>query len=113
VRYEGRLYRPPSEADALIVQATIGCSYNLCTYCDMYRDKTFRVRALGDVLADLDRYKGDPRVEKVFVADGDALVMPMDHWTPLLARCRALFPRLVACPATRWLVTFSTRRTRS
>jgi radical SAM superfamily enzyme YgiQ (UPF0313 family) len=101
VRYEGRLYRPPSEADALIVQATIGCSYNLCTYCDMYRDKTFRVRALEDVLADLDRYRGDPRVEKVFVADGDALVMPMEHWTPILARCRALFPRLrrVSCYA--------------
>jgi radical SAM superfamily enzyme YgiQ (UPF0313 family) len=101
VRYEGKIYRPPSEADALIVQATIGCSWNRCTYCDMYRDKEFRVRALGEVLADLETYAGDPRVEKVFVADGDALVLPMDHWLPILERCRTLFPRLkrVSCYA--------------
>src|SRR5580700_10686448 len=99
MRYEGKLYRPPSEADAYIVQATIGCSWNHCTYCDMYRDKEFRVRPLGETLADLEAYAGDPRVEKVFVADGDALVLPADHWGAILARSRALFPRLqrVSC----------------
>jgi len=55
MRYEGKLYRPPSEADALIVQATIGCSWNHCTYCDMYREKTFRVRDLAATPEDLDR----------------------------------------------------------
>ena len=95
MRYEGSIYRPPSEADALIVQATIGCSWNRCTYCDMYRDKAFRVRALGEVLDDLDAAaRVDPGVEKVFVADGDALVLPMDHWLPILDRARTLFPRL-------------------
>ena len=54
MRYEGKLYRPPSEADACILQATIGCSWNHCTYCDMYRDKTFRVRELAATLEDLD-----------------------------------------------------------
>ncbi len=103
MRYEGRIFRPPSEADALIVQATIGCSWNHCTYCDMYRDKTFRIRDLAEVLDDLDRAAalfGDA-VEKLFVADGDALVLPMDHWTPILDRARALFPRLrrVSCYA--------------
>ncbi len=96
MRYEGRLYRPPSEADALIVQATIGCSWNHCTYCDMYRDKTFRVRALEETLEDLERAGkafGD-EVEKLFVADGDALVMPMDTWMPILDRARRLFPNL-------------------
>lgn len=96
MRYEGRIFRPPSEADALIVQATIGCSWNHCTYCDMYSDKTFRVRALAETLADLDaagRTLG-PRVEKLFVADGDALVLPVDHWHAILERARERFPRL-------------------
>lgn len=95
MRYEGTLYRPPSEADALILQATIGCSWNHCTYCDMYRSKAFRVRALDEVLADLDgAARHAPTVEKLFVADGDALVMPMDHWLPILDRAASLFPRL-------------------
>jgi radical SAM superfamily enzyme YgiQ (UPF0313 family) len=103
MRYEGKLYRPPSEADALILQATIGCSWNHCTYCDMYREKTFRVRALAETLADLDaagRAVGS-QVEKLFVADGDALVLPMDEWRAILARARALFPNLrrVSCYA--------------
>jgi radical SAM superfamily enzyme YgiQ (UPF0313 family) len=96
VRYEGRIYRPPSEADAFILQATIGCSWNHCTYCDMYRDKTFRVRPLDEILADVEAAKralGD-RVEKVFVADGDALVMDLDRWEPILRACREAFPRL-------------------
>jgi radical SAM superfamily enzyme YgiQ (UPF0313 family) len=103
MRYEGRLYRPPSEADALIVQATIGCSWNHCTYCDMYREKAFRVRALTDTLEDIARAGaavGDD-VEKLFVADGDALVLPMDHWLPILSLARDVFPRLrrVSCYA--------------
>ena len=98
MRYEGRLYRPPSEADAYIVQATIGCSWNHCTYCDMYRDKSFRVRDLGKTLANLETAARElgPRVEKVFVADGDALILPMDHWRPILERARTLFPNLRA-----------------
>lgn len=101
MRYEGTLYRPPSEADALIVQATIGCSWNHCTYCDMYREKTFRVRDLAETLEDLDaaaRQLG-PRVEKLFVADGDALVLPMSHWLPILERARTLFPKLTRVSA--------------
>jgi radical SAM superfamily enzyme YgiQ (UPF0313 family) len=103
MRYEGKLYRPPSEADAYILQATIGCSWNHCTYCDMYRDKVFRVRDLGETLEDLDRaghLLGD-RVDKAFVADGDALVLPIDHWRAILDRARAVFPRLrrVSCYA--------------
>ena len=104
MRYVGKLYRPPSEADALILQATIGCSWNHCTYCDMYRDKpVFRVRPLHESLEDLERAGrevGD-EVEKVFIADGDALVMDLAHWEPILAACKRLFPRLrrVSCYA--------------
>ncbi len=104
MQYVGKLYRPPSEADAYILQATIGCSWNKCTYCDMYRDKPeFRVRPVQESLDDIDaaaRSHGR-QVEKVFVADGDALIMDMDQWEPILAACRERFPRLrrVSCYA--------------
>jgi radical SAM superfamily enzyme YgiQ (UPF0313 family) len=105
MRYIGKLYRPPSEADALILQATIGCSWNHCTYCDMYRDKpTFSVKPVGESLEDLEGAAREvgPQVEKVFVADGDALVMELSHWEPILEACCRLFPNLrrVSCYAT-------------
>ena len=103
MRYEGRLYRPPSEARSYILQATIGCSHNLCTYCDMYRDKQFRVRPLEDSLEDIRRASHElgNRVDKVFVADGDALIMGLEHWLPILETAREVFPRLkrVSCYA--------------
>lgn len=103
VEYEGRLYRPPSEAHSYILQATIGCSWNKCAYCDMYRDKQFRVRPLEETLGHV-AAAGEmlgPDVEKVFVADGDALVMDLDHWRPILDACARAFPNLrqVSCYA--------------
>ncbi len=104
MRYEGRLYRPPSEADAYILQATIGCSWNRCTYCDMYRDKEYRVRDLAESLEDIDLAgaRAGRRIDKLFVADGDALGMPMSHWLAILDRARERFPALrrVSCYAT-------------
>ncbi len=103
MRYEGDIYRPPSEADAYILQATVGCSWNACTYCDMYRAKRFRERDLAEVLEDVAEAGAalGPRVDKVFVADGDALVMSLDRWLPLLEALKAAFPRLrrVSCYA--------------
>jgi radical SAM superfamily enzyme YgiQ (UPF0313 family) len=103
MRYEGDIYRPPSEADAYILQATIGCSWNACTYCAMYREKTFRVRALEASLEDLTTVArlAKDRITKVFVADGDALAMDLDHWLPILAAARTGLPRLrrVSCYA--------------
>ena len=103
VHYVGKIYRPPSEANAYILQATIGCSWNNCTYCQMYRGKDFSVKPLEESLADI-RLAGathGPYVEKVFVADGDALIMDMDSWAAILAACREAFPRLrrVSCYA--------------
>lgn len=103
MRYEGKIYRPPSEADAYILQATIGCSWNKCTYCDMYRDKQFAVRSMEEVLADIKlaaaTYGAD--VQKVFVADGDALILDMASWRTILAACKDAFPSLrrVSCYA--------------
>ncbi|MCP3959666.1 MAG: radical SAM protein [bacterium] len=96
MRYEDTIYRPPSEAKSYILQATIGCSWNHCTYCDMYLAKKFRVRELEETLADV-RTAGatyGDEVRKVFVADGDALVMDLEHWQAILDACRAAFPRL-------------------
>jgi radical SAM superfamily enzyme YgiQ (UPF0313 family) len=103
MRYEGKLYRPPSEARSYIVQATIGCSHNLCTYCDMYRDKQFRVRDLDEVLEDIAMAgRAYPGADKVFVADGDALIMDVDRWLTILSACRETFPRFrrASCYAT-------------
>lgn len=96
MRYEGQIYRPPSEADAYILQATVGCSWNHCTYCDMYRSKAFRVRDLAETLADIEEagQSFGQNVSKVFVADGDALVLDLDHWEAILTACREAFPRL-------------------
>jgi radical SAM superfamily enzyme YgiQ (UPF0313 family) len=96
MRYEGQIYRPPSEASSYILQATVGCSWNACTYCDMYRAKRFRVRELAETLEDVRRAREafGAEVDKVFVADGDALVMGLEHWEPLLEACNDAFPRL-------------------
>lgn len=78
MKYEGMIYRPPSEAYSLIVQVTIGCSQNRCIFCNMFKEKRFRIRKVEEVLEDLqdarDRYQ---YVEKIFLADGDALVCKM------------------------------------
>ena len=96
MRYEGPVFRPPSEADSFILQATIGCSWNACTYCNMYRSKTYRVRDLGEVLADVATASArhGTAIDKVFVADGDALGMEMARWESILPACKAAFPRL-------------------
>jgi len=93
MRYEGIIYRPPSEAYSLIVQVTIGCSHNGCSFCNMYKEKKFRVRDLKDIMLDLDQAKLDYGiVKKVFLADGDALVLETDKLKLILAKIRELFP---------------------
>jgi len=103
IRYEGTLYRPPSEADSLILQATIGCSYNECTFCGMYRDKRFRTRPMHELAAEIEwarRHAGP--VRKVFLADGDALVARADFLEELLTRLATAFGPLarVSCYAS-------------
>jgi radical SAM superfamily enzyme YgiQ (UPF0313 family) len=103
MRYEGKVYRPPSEGRSYILQATIGCSHNLCTYCDMYREVGYRERPLNDVLDDVSAAgQYHPGVEKVFVADGDPLGMNVDRWLEILKAVRTAFPNLrqLSCYAT-------------
>ncbi len=96
MRYEGDVYRPPSEAHSLIVQLTIGCARNTCTFCTMYKRKTFRVRPLADVIADLEEVSQSHRldVDRIFLADGDALVVKTPDIITILDKAYALFPRL-------------------
>lgn len=93
MRYEGRVFRPPSEAYSLIVQATVGCSNNTCAFCDMYKEKRFHLRPLEDVLYDFDlARKAYRRVDRVFLADGDALVRKSSELIQILEHIKALFP---------------------
>ena len=94
MRYEGTVYRPPSEAYSLIVQLTVGCSHNSCTFCNMYIDKKFRIRKKEEVLADfLEAYEyyGD-NIRRIFLADGDALIVKTDDLLDILAFIRERFP---------------------
>lgn len=104
IRYEGTLYRPPSEADSLILQATLGCSYNECAFCGMYRQKRFRVRPMAELEAEIAwaRDTAADYVRKVFLADGDALVAKATFLGALLDRLREAFPNLrrVSCYAS-------------
>jgi radical SAM superfamily enzyme YgiQ (UPF0313 family) len=87
--------RPPSEADSLILQITLGCSHNRCTFCGTYMDKKFRKRPIEEVFEDIDsvgRYADE--VTRVFLADGDAMVLSQDHLLKILDRLNEAFPNL-------------------
>jgi len=76
MKYEGMIYRPPSEADSLILQVAVGCSYNKCTFCHSFQDKNFRVKSFEEIREDIDEVSSFGRIPRVFLADGDALAMP-------------------------------------
>ena len=96
MRYDEPLFRPPSEADSFILQATLGCSWNACTYCAMYRGKRYQVRPVAEILAGIAEARGRfaEDVRHVFVADGDPLGMDLNQWEPILLALAAAFPRL-------------------
>lgn len=95
MRYEGNIFRPPGEWKSYLLQCTIGCSYNKCTFCGMYKDKSFRVRPLKDILEDIDMakaYYGD--IKRVFLCDGDAIIMRQDELLAILEKLYQSFPSL-------------------
>jgi radical SAM superfamily enzyme YgiQ (UPF0313 family) len=103
LQYDEPLYRPPSEGRNLIIQATIGCSFNRCTFCSMYKSKMFRARPLADVFADIEAAARIwPNAPRIFLADGDALVLSPDALAAILDKLAAAFPALerVSCYAT-------------
>ena len=101
--YDMPLFRPPSEGDNLIIQATLGCSFNQCSFCAMYRSKNYVERLLADVCADIRQAAADwPDAQRVFLADGDALALPTEHLLAILRELATALPRLtrVSCYAT-------------
>lgn len=79
MKYYGKVFRPPSEARSLIVQATVGCSYNKCDFCSMYKDDTFHLRDLEELKVEVKEYLEErPFYKRVFIADGDALCLSND-----------------------------------
>lgn len=102
ISYDMPLYRPPSEGDNLIIQATLGCHFNQCSFCSMYKQKRFTIRPLATVFAEItEAARAWPDAQRVFLADGDALTLPTDHLLAILERLAEAFPRLsrVSCYA--------------
>lgn len=93
MRYKGNVYRPPSEAYSLIIQVTYGCSHNKCAFCCMYKGEHFSMRPMHEILEDLQMARARYRhVDKVFLADGDALVRKAADLYVILDTIRELFP---------------------
>jgi radical SAM superfamily enzyme YgiQ (UPF0313 family) len=92
VNYIGAIYRPPSEAHSLIIQATVGCNHNKCTFCGSYRDKRFAIRSLDEIRQDLADARFMGPVERVFLADGDALCIPQKRLKEILESVNAFIP---------------------
>ena len=95
MRYEGNIFRPFSEAASYLLQCTVGCSHNRCTFCGMYKDKKYRVRQLREILDDIRMakdYYGD--VEKVFLCDGDAIAIETETLLKIIHALYEAFPSL-------------------
>ncbi len=91
--YEGAIYRPPSEARSIILQVTVGCSHNKCTFCTSFKDKRFRIKDQAAVVSDLKKAaRLYPKNKRLFIADGDALIMPMSYWQWLMPAIREHLP---------------------
>ncbi|MDY6862902.1 MAG: radical SAM protein [Thermodesulfobacteriota bacterium] len=84
MQYIGEIYRPPSEAKSLILQLTVGCSHNRCTFCGVYKNKRFTIRPYEDIKADIDEVSRYGILPRVFLADADALITPMRKIVPVL-----------------------------
>jgi radical SAM superfamily enzyme YgiQ (UPF0313 family) len=97
MRYDSDLlYRPPGEWKSYLLQCTVGCSHNKCTFCAMYKSKKFRIRPTEEILEDIDMaldYYG-PGLERVFLMDGDATIIPTAELLKILEKLYKTFPNL-------------------
>ncbi len=96
MRYEGPIYRPPSEARSLLVQATVGCPHNRCTFCLVYKNTRFKIRPVQEIMEDLEEaarlYQGGVRT--LFFPAGNTIAMPTEALAEICRQARSLFPML-------------------
>ncbi|SDG80195.1 radical SAM protein [Desulfosporosinus hippei] len=93
--YEGKIFRPPSEAKSVILQISVGCKHNACTFCTMYKDKSFRIKSRAEIKDILSVAQAqEPDAERVFLADGDAIAINTDLLTEILDELYQKFPHL-------------------
>lgn len=90
--YDYPLYRPPSEANSLIIQATLGCSHNKCSFCNMYKSKKFTIKTVENIKREIDCFRNAyTHAERIFLADGDALIIPIHDLKEILSYINAVF----------------------
>lgn len=95
MQYYGNVFRPPSEARSLIIQATVGCAHNDCTFCYMYKDEPFIIRDVEDVKKDLvEASSYGPYIDRIFLADGDALVLKTEDLLEILNSIGENYPHI-------------------
>jgi len=89
MKYEGMIIRPPSEAYSLLLQVTVGCSHNRCTFCETFKGKKFRIKSMEEIREDVLEAGRYGRIEKVFLCDGDALIIPQERLKDILRMIKA------------------------
>jgi radical SAM superfamily enzyme YgiQ (UPF0313 family) len=95
MKYEGAIFRPPSEANSLILQVTVGCSHNRCTFCGSFKEKRFRIKSFEEIKEDIDEAaQAGWSFDRIFLADGDALIIPQRRLLEIIAYLREKLPRL-------------------
>lgn len=93
MRYEGKVYRPWMEAGSILIQTTLGCIYNKCTFCDMFREKIFRIRDIEDIFQDIDEARSIYRhIESIFLIDGNVLALKTNFFLKVLNKITSTFP---------------------
>ncbi|WP_319548203.1 radical SAM protein [Desulfogranum marinum] len=93
MQYQGKIYRPWPEANSLLIQTTLGCTHNKCTFCDMFREKRFRIRDIEDIFKDIDEAGSTMhRVESIFLIDGNVLALKTPFLVKILEKITATFP---------------------
>ena len=100
INYHEPLFRPPSEAYSFILQVTLGCAWNKCAFCEMYSSKQFKVRSEEDIFADIDSMEAyGEQYRKIFLADGNAMVLSFDKLSRILDKLKDTFPKMTRVSA--------------